>query len=163
MGIKRTVEWKLRCTPSEAESRLRSALDELDLTSDGEPRLIRSSVKRSLMRNRWAAEVQIQLESRGDSTLAIARVEMNGTKHFDLLNEIANKLGDDLFDDRDTAAAIERLGRPGRIFGRKEIRHLQHLLRGDERVVTLGQGQYGDRQGLVVLTNARINGRRSRK
>ena len=44
----------------------------------------------------------------------------------------------------------------GRVFGRKEVRHLHHLLRGTERVVILGQGQYENKQGLIVLTNERL-------
>jgi hypothetical protein len=100
--------------------------------------------------------VQIDLEPLAGETLATARVEMNGTRHFDVLNELAGKVGDDLFDDRGAADAIERLGKPGRMFGRKEIRHLQHLLRGNERVMTIGQRRYGDRQGLVVLTTVRL-------
>ena len=156
MGIKRTVEWKLRCSPPEAESRLRQALQDMDLPDDGEPGVIRASVKRSLIRNRWAAEVEIQLEPLAGETLATTRVEMNGTKHYDLLNEFAGKIGDDLFDDRGATEAIERLGKVGRIFGRKEIRHLQHLLHGDERVLTLGQGKWGDKQGIVVLTTERL-------
>jgi PH (Pleckstrin Homology) domain-containing protein/putative oligomerization/nucleic acid binding protein len=41
-------------------------------------------------------------------------------------------------------------------FGRKEVRHLHHLLRGSERVVILGQGQYESKQGLIALTNERL-------
>jgi Bacterial PH domain len=44
----------------------------------------------------------------------------------------------------------------GRVFGRKEVRHLQHLLRGNERVIILGQGRYEKEQGLIVLTNERL-------
>jgi hypothetical protein len=42
------------------------------------------------------------------------------------------------------------------LFGRKEIRHLRNILRASETVLELGQGQYEDKQGLVVLTNERL-------
>jgi Bacterial PH domain/Short C-terminal domain len=44
----------------------------------------------------------------------------------------------------------------GRLFGRKEVRHLHHLLRATERVIILGQGQYEKKQDLIVLTNERL-------
>jgi PH (Pleckstrin Homology) domain-containing protein/putative oligomerization/nucleic acid binding protein len=81
---------------------------------------------------------------------------MLGNKHYALLSEIVENAGKDLFDARGTADAIERLGKVGRVFGRKEVRHLQHLLRGRERVIILGQGQYEKKQGLIVLTNERL-------
>jgi hypothetical protein len=65
-------------------------------------------------------------------------------------------MGDEVFDDRGTVEAIEGLGKMGRVFGRKEVRHLRHLLRATERVITLGQGTYEKKQGLIVLTNERL-------
>lgn len=61
-----------------------------------------------------------------------------------------------MFDDRGVAAAVERLGKARRMFGRKEVRHLRNLLRATERVLELGQGQYDEKNGLVVLTNERL-------
>lgn len=81
---------------------------------------------------------------------------MAGNKHFALLSEMAEAVGDDAFDDQGVAGALERLGKASRLFGRKEVRHLRNILRASETVLELGQGQYENKQGLVVLTNERL-------
>jgi Bacterial PH domain/Short C-terminal domain len=156
MGIVRTVEWKLTSSPDEADTRLREALVKLDMQPEGESHHIEAKAGRSLRKNRWAAEIKIDLEPANGGTLAVTRVDMLGNKHYALLSEIVENAGDDLFDDRGTTAAVERLGKIGRVFGRKEVRHLHHLLRGSERVIILGQGQYEKKQGLIALTNERL-------
>ena len=156
MGIVRTVEWKLVIPPAEAAARIRAGLEKSGLEAGGDGLGISGKSARSLLKNRWAAEVQFELEPTTDGSIAAARVEMNGNKHYELVGEIAEAIGDDCFDDRGAAEAIERLGKIGRIFGRKEVRHLRNILRGTERVVVLGQGQYGNKQGLIALTTERI-------
>lgn len=156
MGIVRTVEWKLTSSPDEADRRLREALAKLDMDPEGEPGQIKAKSGRSLLKNRWAAEIGIELEPLNGGTLAVTRVDMLGNKHYTLLSEIVENAGDDLFDDRGIADAVARLGKMGRVFGRKEVRHLHHLLRGTEGVIILGQGQYENKQGLIVLTNERL-------
>lgn len=81
---------------------------------------------------------------------------MLGSKHYAVLNEIAEGVGDEAFDDRGLDEAVERLGKAGRLFGRKEVRHLGHLIRANERVFALAQGTYGGKQGVVVLTDERL-------
>jgi len=156
MGIVRTVEWKLARQPEEADPRLRAALTELDMNPEGEPGSIRAKSGRAMLKNRWAAEIAIDLEPLEGGTLAVTRVDMLGNKHYALLSEILEKAGDDLFDDRGVADSVQRLGKLGRLFGRKEVRHLQHLLHGSEQVIVLGQGQYEKKQGLIALTNERL-------
>lgn len=65
-------------------------------------------------------------------------------------------MGDDVFDDRGVAEAVERLSKPGRRIAAQAIRYLPDLLGGNERVLELGQGKYRRKQGLVVLTNERL-------
>jgi hypothetical protein len=112
--------------------------------------------RRSLRKNRWAAEINIDLEPLNGGTLAVTRVDMLGNKHYALLSEIVENAGDNPFEDQGVTDAVERLGKMGRLFGRKEVRHLHHLLRATERVIILGQGQYEKKQGLIVLTNERL-------
>jgi hypothetical protein len=89
--------------------------------------------------------------------MAVCRVEMPaGTKHYEVLADIAEAMGDDVFDDRGVPEAIERLGKASRLYGREAIRHLRDLLYASERVLELGQGLYDRKQGLVVLTNERL-------
>jgi hypothetical protein len=65
-------------------------------------------------------------------------------------------MGDEVFDDRGVTAAVDRLGKASKIFGRKEIRHLRNLVYRNESVVELGQGEYESKQGLLVLTTRRL-------
>lgn len=156
MGIIRAVEWKLVMPPSEASVRIRAALKELGMDVTGDETAIRAKTSRAILKNRWAAEMSFDLEPFDDGTLAVVRVDMLGTKHYAVLSDVAESLGDESFDDRGVADAVKRLGKMGRLYGRKEVRHLHHLLRGAERVIILGRGSYNKKQGLVVLTNERL-------
>jgi len=157
MTIARTIEWQLTCSPEEADSRFRRALEALEMHPEGPPGQIQGKSKRAIMKNRWSADVSVVI-ARGDGggSTARCRVEMpGGTKHFEVADDLAEAAGEDVFDDRGLPQAVERLGKAGRLFGRKEVRHLKNLLRFSERVAELGQGQYGGKQGLVVLTTNR--------
>lgn len=158
MPITRTIEWQLTCSPEEADSRFRKALSALDMTPEGPPGQVHGKSKRAIMKNRWSAEVEVIITPGGvRGSRALCRVEMpGGTKHFEVAGDIATQAGEDIFDDRGLPQAVERLGKAGRLFGRKEVAHLRNLLRFDERVAELGQGQYAGKQGLVVLTNQRL-------
>lgn len=156
MGIVRTVEWRLTVPVEDAIDRLRRALRSLDMEPEDEGGIVRAKATRSLRKNRWAAEVAIDVRPLDRGSVAVCTVDMAGSKHYALMNEIAEAVGDNAFDDRGIAGAVERLGKMGRVFGRKEVRHLQHLLRATERVITLGQGTYGTKQGLIVLTTERL-------
>lgn len=156
MGIVRTVEWKLVTSPEEADQRVRAAFDQLDLEPEGPQGQINGRAKRSLRKNRWAAEVSVTVSPHSSGSMAVCRVDMAGNKHFALLSELAEAVGDDGFDDQGVTRAVERLGKAGRLFGRKEVRHLHNILRASETVLELGQGLYENKQGLVVLTNARL-------
>jgi hypothetical protein len=46
----------------------------------------------------------------------LTRVDMIGNKHYALLDEIVENAGDDLFADQGVSAAVERLGKMGRLF-----------------------------------------------
>lgn len=156
MGILRTVEWRLRCSVADADVRFREALTKLEMTPNGPPGAITASAKRAMLRNRWAAEVGVVLTPLPDGCSATCRVDMAGSKHFEVLGELADTLGDEIFDDRGVADAMDRLGKSSRVFGRKELRHLRNLLGASERVADLGVGEYGGKQGLVVITNERL-------
>jgi Short C-terminal domain/Bacterial PH domain len=157
MAIARSVEWKLTCPPDEADRRVRHAMRELGIEPEGSPGAIRGRSKRSLMKNRWSADVEVNISPTTGGSMAACRVEMPaGTKHYEVLSDIAAAMGDDIFDDRGVSEAVERLGKTSRLFGRKEIRHLRNLLSASERVLELGQGLYERKQGLVVLTSERL-------
>src|SRR5687768_879721 len=140
MGILRRVEWAFVVPAGEASEQVRTALSALGLEPEGNASMIRAKAARSLRKNRWAAEVAVEVQPLDGGSMALCSVDMAGNKHYAMLNEIAEAIGDDAFDDRGATEAIERLGKSGRVFGRKEVRHLRHLLRATERVITLGQG-----------------------
>lgn len=150
MGINRLVEWKLNCSADQADARLRRAMSDLGMEPQGPPGMIQGAAKRSLIKNRWAAKVEADVTPAGDGSVVACQVDMLGTKHYAVLADLAEAMGDDVFDDRGVAAAIERLGKTSRLFGRREIRHLRNLLHATENVVAVGQGEYGGKQGLVA-------------
>lgn len=156
MGIVRTVEWKLTISAREADSRVREALSSLGLEPEGPIGEVSGHAKRSLRKNRWAADLSVSITPLEDGSVAVWRVDMQGNKHYELLSEVAEAVGDDVFDDQGIASAVERLGKASRLYGRKEVRHLHNVLRADESVLELGQGQYEMKQGLVVLTSERL-------
>lgn len=156
MGIKRSVEWLLVVAPEAAEEQIFAAVRAAGMEAERAPGSVRATSARSLLKNRWAAELAFDIEASNGGSAVLGRVEMNGDKHFVLLDEIAESLGDDVFDDRGLHEAIERLGKASRLFGRKEVNHLHHHLRAAERVRALGQGTYAKKQGLVVLTTERL-------
>src|SRR4051794_1601263 len=120
MGIVRTVEWSLSVSPAEAESRIRAALSSLGMEVHPDGADIRATSTRSLRKNRWAADVSVDLSAMGAGTRADCRVDMAGNKHYSILDELAEAVGDDAFDDRGIVQAVERLGKASRMFGRKE-------------------------------------------
>jgi hypothetical protein len=156
MGTVRTTEWALVLPSAEALDAISTALEKCGISAEQEGNLIRGRASRALLKNRWAADVEFQIDPLDAGSIAVARVEMAGTKHFELLGEIAEAVGDDSFADQGLSDAIERLHKVSRVFGRKEIRHLHNILRASERVAAIGQGRYGSKQGLVVLTNERL-------
>lgn len=156
VGIVRTAEWLLKLPPDEAASKLREGLRTLGASvEDNDGTTFTAESKRNVMKNRWGASWAVGVKAASSGSIATVRVDMNGDKHYDLLDELAQQV-EDALDDRELVGAIERLGKVGRTFGRKEIRSAQHMLHGDERVLQLGQGTYGGKQGLVILTGQRL-------
>lgn len=157
MGIVRTVEWRMAVSADEAWRRAFSAMTALELApqSDGRGEL-RGAGRRSLSKNRWASEVVLTVVPVGDTAHVTCRVDMVGSKHFAMIEEISQRIGDDAFDDAHIADAVKRLGAAGRVFGRKEVAHLRHLVGASETVLAIGQGSYGSKLGIVVLTDQRL-------
>ena len=111
MGIVRTVEWRLVCSPEEADQRIRSAFEQLDLSPEGPPGHIAGRAKRSMMKNRWAADLSVDVTPMPPGSMALCKVDMLGNKHFAVLSEVAEAVGDEAFDDRGVSAAVVRLGK----------------------------------------------------
>jgi hypothetical protein len=134
---------------------IRSALESVSLEPAGPVGTIEVTSQRSLLKHRSAAMVRAEIAPRGVGSSIRWQVDMPGTKHFDLLDEIADQLPDGVLDDRGMAAAVARFGLL-RVLGRKEFRHLHNALGADETVIRLGQGRCPRKQGIVVLTTDRL-------
>lgn len=162
MGIARTVEWAMTAPPEEAQAQLANAMSSLDMAPQLSSGSVRGRLARSLHKNRWAADVTVTITPLNAGTRAIVRVDMGAsTKHYEVLNDLADAIGDEAFADRGIDLAIERLGKFSRVFGRKEVRHLRHLVHADETVITLAQGTYSRKQGIVVLQTSACSSSRS--
>jgi|SRR6516225_10153888 hypothetical protein len=156
MGIKRTVEVRVLQPPEAALAALREGAESAGMTVRDESESgFAAAAKRSLIKNRWAADIRVDLQPSADATVAAITVDMAGTKHLSLVNELTEPLAGQI-DDRGLNEAKERLGKPGRVFGMLELRALAYLLRGNERVIALGTGQFDKRTGMVCLTTARL-------
>jgi hypothetical protein len=156
MGIKRTVEVRVLQPPESTLAALREGAESAGMTvRDESVSGFAAATKRSLLKNRWAAEIRVDLQPSADATVAAITVDMAGTKHLSLVNELTEPLAGQI-DDRGLNEAKERLGKPGRVFGMLELRALTYLLRGDEQVIALGTGQFDRRTGMVCLTTARL-------
>jgi hypothetical protein len=154
MGVLRVVEWRSTRPVDQTDALIRSAMESVSMEPAGGVGTIEATSKRSLLRNRSAAEVRVEIAPRAGGSSIRWHVDTFGTKHLDLLDEIADHLPD-VLDDRGIAAAVARAGLL-RVLGRKEFRHLHSLLGADETVIRLGQGHYRRTQGIVVLTTGRL-------
>ena len=76
----RRTDCGLLIPPAEASSRISSGLEKCGISAETSGLVITGKSGRSLMKNRWAADVQFELEPAAGGCLAVARVEMNGNK-----------------------------------------------------------------------------------
>ena len=123
-------------SPEETDQRIRKAFQHLGFNPEGPPGQITGRSKMSFRKNRWAAEISATVSPFASGSMVLCRVEMAGHKHYALLSEVADAVGDDAFDDQGVAGAVERLGKWSRLFGRTEVRHMHNVLRVSETVLT---------------------------
>jgi hypothetical protein len=154
MGILRVVEWRSTRPVDQTDALIRSAMESVSMEPTGAVGTIEATSRRSLLKHRSAADVRAEIAPRAGASSIHWHIDTLGTKHFDLLDEIADHLPDDVLDDRGISAAVARVGLRAR--SRKEFRRLHNVLGADETVVRLGQGQYRRKQGVVVLTTDRL-------
>ena len=158
MAIVRSVDWVLRCPPSTASETLEAAMSRAGFKDvRREDNSIHGSQKAAVMKNRWASEVDAAVQAHPSGAQVAVRVSMPaGTKHYAVMDSISDEMPDELFDDRGAEAAVQRLGRSGRMFGGSEIRHLRYQVRPDETVLEVGVGSIDGKMGLVAITTQRL-------
>jgi hypothetical protein len=156
MGIKKTAELIMYAPPTEARDKLVRGLEEIGAETGEENGVLLGHLSRAIKKNRWAGELRIEVQPFGSGSIAVCTVDMAGTKHGEVLEQLTDAVGADAFDDRGVGEALGRLGKTSKLFGRKELRHLPNLLDRSERVESLAQGELDKKQGIVVLTNERL-------
>ena len=156
MGIKVSNQWVLRMPVEQADAALRSGLEQMGASPSGPVGRIEGKTKAALMKNRYGAKITVDLTGHPEGTLANLLIDALGDKQQEMLDELAATLPDDVLDDHGIAAAMEKLGKISRLFGRRELAHLRRILSPEEQVVALAQGTYESLQSLVVLTDQRL-------
>jgi hypothetical protein len=126
----------------------------IDVPFAGNP--IVGETKRALRKNRWAAAVKAAIRPETPTTTVVDwSIDMLGDKHGELLAEVLDAITAPI-DDLGVADALDRLGKTGRFFGRREALALTDYVHLDERVIELAQGVYDKHQGMLVLTTRRL-------
>lgn len=156
MGIKVTNQWVLRMPLEQADAVLRAGLEQLGASPAGSVGRIEGKTKAALMRNRYGAKFTVTLTEHPEGTLAEVLIDGLGDKQQEMLDELAATLPDGVLDDHGITAAVEKLGKLSRLYGRRELSHLRRVLNSEERVVALAQGTYENLQSLLMLTDQRL-------
>lgn len=174
-----TQNLALSCSSDEADRRIREALTSLGMEVQDGAGPIRATAKRSLKRNRHAAQINIDLTSAAEGTLAVCRVDMFGNKHGEVLKEIASAVGHDpllrlgdaspasegkrdgeMAKEKDSDLRADIASAKGKmrvkVGGGREIKRLTNYLWEGETVDRMTTGTYGKGIGLVVLTDRRL-------
>jgi hypothetical protein len=145
----------------------------MELEVDEQPGRVSGKAARSLRKNRWAADVIVELQPAAMETTALATVDMAGNKHSSIFDELAQAIGRDVLDDRsasergpsspeahpsDVERTISQLAEKlnVKMMVRKELRKLPSMLHEHEQVVNLIQGRYEGNEGLIVATDRRV-------
>ncbi|MFE6861219.1 SHOCT domain-containing protein [Nocardia sp. NPDC057668] len=157
MGIVRNVAIRVLAPYEQAYPAIEHGMKALgvEITRRGNPLLAES--KRSLRKNRWAATLSAGFRPESPSSTVIEwTVDMMGSKHIELIDDITAAGGLPI-DDHGLTAALDRIGKLGWLFGHREARSLSEYIRLDEYVIELAQGLFDDqRQGMLVLTTRRM-------
>ena len=113
---------------------------------------IRARAARSLLKNRWAADLTIEiLEDR-----MVWTVDALGDKHDQVIDELLAHLPPGMVYDQGVADALSRVSRSSKLFWHAEVMKLSTILTPTEHVVALAFGNIGNAMGVLVLTTERL-------
>lgn len=152
MGIVRTRTILTRATGAQTHQAVLSALAAggVDILDQANP--IRAKSARSLRKNRWAADLTIEvIEDR-----MVWTVDALGDKHDQIIDEMLEQLPHGMVDDQGVADALARLAKSSKFFGNAETKRLATVLTPTEHVVALAIGTYEKTMGALVLTTERL-------
>lgn len=152
MGIVRTRTILVRSSGHQTHHAVLNALaaEKVEILDHANP--IRAKSARALLKNRWAAELTIEiLEDR-----MVWKIDALGDKHEQILDELLARLPRGMVDDQGVEDAIARLSQSSRVIGKAEITRLATILTPTEHVVVLAIGTFDKKMGALVLTTERI-------
>lgn len=156
VGIVRTFSTRILAPYESAYPAILTALQAVEIDVPVVSNPIVGEMKRSLRKNRWAAAVTGAVRPETPTATVVDwSIDMLGDKHGEVLAEILDALTAPI-DDLGVRDALNRLGKMGRFFGRRETLALTDYVHLDERVVELAQGVYDKHQGMLVLTTRRL-------
>lgn len=152
MGIARTRTVLVRSTGPQTHQAVLQALASsgIDILDQANP--IRAKSPRALLKNRWAAELTIEITE--DSMTWT--VDALGDKHDQLMEELLDKLPQGMVDDQGVADALSRIAKSSRFFGKAEASRLASILTPREHVVAIAVGTYEKVLGALILTTDRL-------
>nr|WP_313314604.1 PH domain-containing protein [Dietzia maris] len=152
MGIVRTRTILTRSTGAQTHHAVLGALAAAGLEILDQANPIRAKSARSLMKNRWAANLTIEvIEDR-----MVWTVDALGDKHDQIVDELLAQLPPGMVDDQGVADALARLPKSSKRFGNAEVKKLATILTPTEHVVALAIGTYEKTMGALVLTTERL-------
>ncbi len=154
--IIRTVHWTILPGAGDPVALITEAVSKTDFAvTSASPETITIDVPRAMMKNRWAAKIIGALTPNQTGGTDITwTIDGPGDKHYEHMVKISEGLPDDALDDHGIAAAASRVA--GKLFGRKEIRHLANILDPGEQVRAIGVGSFDNKMGIAALTDNRL-------
>lgn len=154
--IIRTVHWTVLPSAGDPVALVTEAVSKTDFTvTSARSETITIDVPRAMMKNRWAAKITGALTPNQTGGTDITwTIDGPGDKHYEHMAKIAEGLPEGALDDHGIAAAASKVA--GKIFGRKEIRHLANVLDPGEQVHAIGVGSFDNKMGIAALTDQRL-------
>ena len=93
MGIRMTNQWAVRLPVTQADTALRTGLKQMGASPSGPLGRIEGRTKASWTKNRNPARITVAINEHHTGALVKATVDAMGTKHQEMLNELAAALG----------------------------------------------------------------------
>ena len=149
LGIVRTVEWSMSLAPVDAEQRLREAMESRrDGGERRRRRSLRASSARSLAQEQMGGGADSRPVADGNAALApLAGSTWRATSTTRSSTNLRRQLATTPSMTGVSQKAIDRLDKGSRMFGRKEVRHLRHLIHAGESVVCPRAGHVREEGG----------------
>ncbi len=154
MGIRRIVEVRILAPQAAALDALKQSARKQGMSIENESASGFDAQTKRSFKSPFKQKVDLTVQPLDtDTTLAV--VGVNGNDAHGTVDTLIEPLGE-LVDDRGFKKAKSQLATASKISGIWSLRHLPYLLRGDETIVALGQGQLDKKDVVICLTTRRV-------